>query len=133
MINILVTGAGSLLGQGIIKALGYSSLKFKLFGTDYFASAVGLYWVDKGYILPDILDPEVSREEWLQKIINIVNMNYIDIILVGLDFEVPLFAEYKEKIKVMLQQKVVPSQKEMAKELLISVGKVNKFIKELKK
>jgi len=33
----------------------------------------------------------------------------------------------------MLQQKVVPSQKEMAKELLISVGKVNKFIKEIKK
>jgi len=41
-------------------------------------------------------------------------------------------AEYKEKIKVMLQQKVVPSQKEMAKELLISAGKVNKIIKEIK-
>ena len=40
--------------------------------------------------------------------------------------------EYKEKIKVMLQQKVVPSQKEMAKELLISAGKVNKIIKEIK-
>ena len=42
-------------------------------------------------------------------------------------------AELKEKIKVMLQQKVVPSQKEMAKQLLISAGKVNKFIKEIKK
>ena len=41
-------------------------------------------------------------------------------------------AEYKEKIKLMLQQKVVPSQKEMAKELLISAGKVNKIIKEIK-
>lgn len=113
MINILVTGVGSLLGQGIIKALGYSSLKFKLFGTDYFASAVGLYWVDKGFILPDILDPEVGREEWLQKIINIVSMNYIDIILVGLDFEVPLFAEYKEKIEACTRAKVVVSSPEV--------------------
>ena len=42
-------------------------------------------------------------------------------------------AEYKEKIKVILQKKEVPSQKKIADELGISVGKVNKFIKELKK
>ena len=42
-------------------------------------------------------------------------------------------AEYKEKIKVILQKKEVPSQKKIADELGISVGKVNKFIKEIKK
>ena len=42
-------------------------------------------------------------------------------------------AEYKEKIKVILQKKVVPTQKKIADELGISVGKVNKFIKEIKK
>ena len=41
--------------------------------------------------------------------------------------------EYKEKIKVILQKKVVPTQKKIADELGISVGKVNKFIKEIKK
>ena len=41
-------------------------------------------------------------------------------------------AEYKEKIKVILQKKVVPTQKKIADELGISVGKVNKFIKEIK-
>lgn len=42
-------------------------------------------------------------------------------------------AEYKEKIKVLLAEKVVPTQRKIADELGISLGKVNKFIKEIKK
>ena len=92
MINIMVTGVGSLLGQGIIKALKYSSLRYNLVGTDYFAKSVGLYWVDKGYILPDILDKRVNNmDEWLHIIIGIIKINGIDVVLVGLDFEVLLF------------------------------------------
>ena len=52
-VNILVTGSGSLLGQGIIKSLEISKLKCKLFSTDYFPSAVGLYWAQKSFLLPD--------------------------------------------------------------------------------
>ena len=84
----MVTGVGALLGQGIIKALKYSSLKYNLVGTDYFAKSVGLYWVDKGYILPDILDKRVDIVcEWLPMIIDIIKINRIDVVLVGLDFE----------------------------------------------
>ena len=36
MINILVTGVGSLLGQGIIKTIKKSHIKSNIFGTDYF-------------------------------------------------------------------------------------------------
>ena len=42
-------------------------------------------------------------------------------------------AEHKEKIKVLLAEKVVPTQRKIADELGISLGKVNKFIKEIKK
>ena len=63
MIRILVTGVGSLLGQGILKSLSVSSLDCRVTGTDYFPSAVGLYWIDKGYILPDVLKPEIDEEE----------------------------------------------------------------------
>tara|TARA_B100000315_G_scaffold253816_1_gene293456 strand:+ start:268 stop:2043 length:1776 start_codon:yes stop_codon:yes gene_type:complete len=42
-------------------------------------------------------------------------------------------AELKEKIKVILQRKEVPSQKKIAEELGIAAGRVNTFIKELKK
>ena len=55
MINILVTGAGSLLGQGIIKTINKSKIKTKIIGTDYFDTAIGLYWVKKGYLLADVL------------------------------------------------------------------------------
>ena len=114
MINIMVTGVGSLLGQGIIKALKYSSLKYNLVGTDYFAKSVGLYWVNKGYILPDILDKRVNNMvEWLPMIIDIIKINSIDVVLVGLDFEVTLFARYKNKIEDSTRAKVVVSSPEV--------------------
>ena len=69
MIRILVTGVGSLLGQGILKSINDSSLDYSVTGTDYFPSAVGLYWVDKGYLLPDILKPEINEEEWINALL----------------------------------------------------------------
>ena len=42
-------------------------------------------------------------------------------------------AENKEKIKVLLAEKKPPTQRKIADELGISLGKVNKFIKEIKK
>ena len=95
MIRILVTGVGSLLGQGILKSIKVSSLNCNVTGTDYFSSAVGLYWVDKGYILPDILKPEISESHWIDALINIINQEEIDLVLPGLDFEIPLLAKNK--------------------------------------
>jgi len=97
--NILVTGVGSLLGQGIIKSLKQSKLDYILFGTDYFNTAVGLYWVKKGYILPDILKNDIDDKLWLEKLINIIQSNNIEIIIPGLDFEIPLLSKYKKLIE----------------------------------
>ena len=97
--NILVTGVGSLLGQGIIKSLKRSKLNYSLYGTDYFNTAIGLYWVKKGFILPDILKKEIDEKIWLEKFINIIIENQIQIILPGLDFEIPLFSKYKKYIE----------------------------------
>jgi carbamoyl-phosphate synthase large subunit len=99
MIRILVTGAGSLLGQGIIKSIKNSNLKCELFGTDYFSSAVGLYWVDQGYILPDILKKGIQENEWLKSIVNIINKKNIDIVIPGLDFEIPVLSKHKSFIE----------------------------------
>ena len=55
MKKILVSGAGSLLGQGIIKTIKSSAKKYEIYGADYIKDSVGLYWVKKGYLLPDIL------------------------------------------------------------------------------
>ena len=95
MIRILVTGVGSLLGQGILKSINDSSLDYSVTGTDYFPSAVGLYWVDKGYLLPDILKPEINEEEWINALIKVINEEKIDIVLPGLDFEIPIMSRNK--------------------------------------
>ena len=43
MKKILVTGCGSLLGQGIIKTILSSNQSYEIFGTEYIKDSVGLY------------------------------------------------------------------------------------------
>ena len=97
--NILVTGVGSTLGFGILQCLKSADIDAKVFGTDYLDTAVGLYSVDYGYILPDIFKSKHLEVEWLIAVKNLVASQSIDFLFVGLDFEVPLFAKYKEDIE----------------------------------
>ena len=113
MIRILVTGVGSLLGQGILKSINDSSLDYSVTGTDYFPSAVGLYWVDKGHLLPDILKPEVAEEEWIEALIQVINQEKIDIVLPGLDFEIPILARNKSTIEKQTNATLLVSSEEV--------------------
>jgi carbamoyl-phosphate synthase large subunit len=115
MIRILVTGVGSLLGQGILKSIQDSSLDCNVTGADYFPSAVGLYWVDKGYILPDILKPEIKDSEWIDALINVINQEEIDIVFPGLDFEIPILAKNKSAIEKETGAILLVSSKEVVK------------------
>ncbi|MBF0522475.1 MAG: ATP-grasp domain-containing protein [Candidatus Omnitrophica bacterium] len=107
--NVLVTGVGSLLGQSIIKALKASEISCHILGTDYFPHAVGLYWVEKGFILPDVLSPKVSREQWVEAVSKIIKDEHIDIVFVGLDFEVEIFSQLKEQFESKSPVKIVVS------------------------
>ncbi len=107
MTRVLVTGVGSLIGQGILRCLRSSSVKCTVFGTDYFPQAIGLYWVDKGFILPDFLKPDVPKEQWLQAVLDIIRQCEIDIVLVGLDFEVEAFAQHRSLIERETKARVV--------------------------
>lgn len=99
MTKILITGAGSLIGQGLIRTLKFSKKKYTVFGTDYFSNAIGLYWAKRSYILPDILKKKNIEKKWVRKIINIININKINYLIPGLDFEIPLFSKYKKEIE----------------------------------
>ncbi|MBF0386256.1 MAG: ATP-grasp domain-containing protein [Candidatus Omnitrophica bacterium] len=112
MINVLVTGVGSLIGQGLLRALKSSALSCCITGTDYFAHAVGLYWVDRGYILPDLLAPGVTGRAWLAEIVRIIGERRIDVVLVGLDFEVAIFAENRRIIEEQTGAKVIVATSE---------------------
>lgn len=100
-INIAVTGIGSLIGQAVIKSIQRSDLKDKIniIGFDYFKDTVGSFWIDEKYILPDILKPEVTHQEWLDVIVKLIIERDIKILFVGVDFELPIFAKHKEDIE----------------------------------
>lgn len=113
--NILVTGSGSLLGQGIIKSLELSKLKFTLFATDYFSSAVGLYWAKKSFLLPDLLNTSITDNEWLDSLITILKNEKIQVLIPGLDFEIPVLSKYKSKIEEETSCMVIVSPQNVVK------------------
>jgi len=115
MIKVLVTGSGSLLGQGIIKSIIDSDLKCKIVGADYFPSAVGLYWVNKGYLLPDFLKPEISEKQFIESIVKIINKEKIDFVLIGLDFEIPILAKHKIEIEKITKAKLIVSSNQIVR------------------
>ena len=113
-INVMVTGAGSLLGQGIINSIKQSSIpSVRIIGTDYLSTAVGLYWADKSYILPDLLDESVLTEQWIDALVEIIISEKISIVFIGLDFELPVIAENKALIERRTNAAIVVSDSEL--------------------
>jgi carbamoyl-phosphate synthase large subunit len=99
MKRILVSGAGSLLGQGIIKTIQSCKKKYEIYATDYLKDSIGLYWGKKGFIMPDILKFGENKKKWLSKIIRIIKKHNINYVIPGLDFELPIFSKYKKVIE----------------------------------
>lgn len=99
--NIGVTGTGSLIGQAIIKSIQRSSLSssISIIGFDYFPQTVGSFWCEINYILPDILDPKTNESEWIAFICERIRKHKIKLLFVGVDFELPLMAKYKDLIQ----------------------------------
>lgn len=130
MYTIGITGTGSLIGQAIIKSIKKSAFKNeKLIGMDYFFNTIGSYWVDKNYILLDILDKNVEEEDWLLNIINIIKDEHINILFIGVDFELHLFAKYKLYIEEETSCIIVVSNKKTI-EIADDKYLTYKFLKE---
>jgi carbamoyl-phosphate synthase large subunit len=100
-IIIGVTGTGSLIGQGIIKSiLGCDRPEqYKIIGFDYFADTVGSFWCDKHFKLPDLLKPSISEDMWVDVLMNHIFEERINILFVGVDFELPILSINREKIE----------------------------------
>ena len=92
--KILVTGAGALLGQGIIRSLRQSNLNFEIIAVDPARLSVGLYWADRGYIVPLATDPS-----YIDRLRYILSVERPDIIMIGTDVEKKLFAERRAEFQ----------------------------------
>lgn len=106
--KVLVTGAGSLLGQGIIRALQASSLRPTIVAVDPSPLAAGLYWVDAPYVVPP-----VAEDGYLRRIEEILSREMPDAVLIGTDVELSVFAEHRERLERERGTRVVVSSPEV--------------------
>ncbi len=104
MIKVLVTGAGALLGQGIIRSLKWSSLKTQIVAVDPSPLSAGLYWGDAYDLLP-----LASAPQYLVKVEELLRKHQPDIMMIGTDIELPIFAKNKIDLEKKFQTKIVVS------------------------
>jgi len=110
MINVLVTGTGGGVGQSIVKALKISRLDCKIITTDMCPLAAGIYRGDKGYLVPP-----ATSSNFIDTIIEICKRENIDIVFIGSDPELPVFAVNKRRIEEETGAKVIVSSPEVVK------------------
>ncbi|GMN04230.1 ATP-grasp domain-containing protein [Erythrobacter sp. MTPC3] len=104
MTTIAVTGAGAVLGQGIIKSLKSAGRDYRVLAFDPNPLSPGLYWGDSHGILPMANDPQYTAavEAMLER-------DKPDAVLVGTDVELEIFAENRARWEERFATKIVVS------------------------
>jgi carbamoyl-phosphate synthase large subunit len=105
--NVLVTAAGGIIGEGIIKCLNWAnstkgdrngkgnpSIRFKIIAADMNAQAAGLYRCERGILLPT-----ATSTEYIDRIIQVSKGYDIDAIYVGSDEELVTIARSLREIE----------------------------------
>jgi len=112
--NVLVTGAGSILGQGIVKCLNLNNeeknkkVTYKTIGVDMSIEAIGLYRSDLGLVVPP-----ASSTDYIDSIIKICKENEIEAIFVGTDQELLPLANAKKLIETESEALVISNPPEV--------------------
>jgi len=94
LIKVLITGAGSGVGQSIIKALRISSIPVKIISADIHPLNAGLYRTDQAIIVPKVEDKNTLA--WYLKNLK---KSQIDILMVGSEYDLTFFSKNKNIIE----------------------------------
>jgi carbamoyl-phosphate synthase large subunit len=108
MKKIVVTGAGAVLGQGIIKSLRSASLPCEIIALDPNPLSPGLYWADRAMIIPMASDP--GYEEAVEAILD---QEMPDAVLVGTDVELSIFAERRAEWEARFETHILVSNNDV--------------------
>jgi len=93
-LNVLVTGAGSGVGQSILKSLKISNLRLNIIASDIepFNAALFRYH-------DSILIPKVENKNSLYEFIKLLKKNKIHVLFIGSEYEVKFFSKNKNIIE----------------------------------
>lgn len=106
--NILVTGAGALLGQGILRLLQIASFDKKIFTADPDPRSSGHWLGDYALTIP-----KVSEDGYVDAIKKIIIEHKIDAVLVGTDVELPILSKIKDSILNEYNCKIIVSNEDV--------------------
>lgn len=104
MKKILVTGAGALLGQGILRSLNYSENNYYVVSADPDVRSTGHALAKKSFVIP-----LATEQSYIGKIKEIIEREEIDLVLIGTDVELPIFARYKDELERQFPVRIVVS------------------------
>lgn len=123
--NVLVTGSGALLGQGIIRSLNAiknNDLIIHAADPDYKSS--GNFISNKAHKIHFANHPN-----YIDRIKEIIRNEKIDVILIGTDTELPIFSKYKQEIEQEYKVKIIVSDISVI-EIANDKWKTSKFLEE---
>jgi len=89
-----VTGAGSGVGQGIIKALRMCALPITIISSDIAPLNTALFRSDESLIIP-----KVESEGALELLIDRIKKTSPDVIMIGSEFDLHFFSEHRDVIE----------------------------------
>ncbi len=93
-IRVVVTGAGSGVGQGVMKALRISALPIHLIAADIDPMNSGLYRADEAILLP-----RVEESGSLPEIILRLRTARVAVVMIGSEFDLKFFSQHRTEIE----------------------------------
>jgi carbamoyl-phosphate synthase large subunit len=103
-IRVLVTGAGNLIGQGIMRALRSMTTPVEVIAADPIHLAAGLYWAKRSHLVQFANDPT-----YLEVFEKILAEERPQVVLVGTEAEMWLMSENREYLESKYQTNILVS------------------------
>lgn len=109
--KVLVTSAGALLGQGIIRSLQHSTIPgLQIVACDPDPRSPGLYWGTQSRLLPYSKDPY-----FIDKFADLLNEEKPDAVCVGTDPELSLLSVRQQELERDYKTKIIVSSPEVVR------------------